>query len=249
VEEQTRSLSEVAGLMGVSERTVRRWIKSGRLKAYKPGRDYRIPETALRTFIEESEISPKVPAPPSSDDLTLNHLLEEEERRRTEYDLILLAADSSRALKEILDSLQTSRPDEGIKAARRALTRAFISMQAGFRKHGLYERLRPYATALLVIEVTDDREERELWGSDMSLDEAGALVRQTPADVLRAIYEIHATRRELTNGLREELGEWHAEEQLINESMAKVDQIPDWVREPEMLMQKLAARESGGRDE
>jgi excisionase family DNA binding protein len=65
VEEQTRSLSEVAGLMGVSERTVRRWIKSGRLKAYKPGRDYRIPESGLREFIEESEVSPKEPALPS----------------------------------------------------------------------------------------------------------------------------------------------------------------------------------------
>jgi putative resolvase len=51
VEDQTRSLSEVAGLMGVSERTVRRWIKAGRLKAYKPGRDYRIPETGLRALI------------------------------------------------------------------------------------------------------------------------------------------------------------------------------------------------------
>jgi excisionase family DNA binding protein len=49
--------------MGVSERTVRRWIKAGRLKAYKPGRDYRIPEAGLRVFIEESEISPKDPAP------------------------------------------------------------------------------------------------------------------------------------------------------------------------------------------
>jgi excisionase family DNA binding protein len=49
--------------MGVSERTVRRWIKGGRLKAYKPGRDYRIPEAGLRAFIEESEISPKDQAP------------------------------------------------------------------------------------------------------------------------------------------------------------------------------------------
>jgi excisionase family DNA binding protein len=63
MEDQTRSLSEVAGLMGVSERTVRRWIKGGRLKAYKPGRDYRIPEAGLQAFIEESEISPKAQAP------------------------------------------------------------------------------------------------------------------------------------------------------------------------------------------
>jgi excisionase family DNA binding protein len=80
VEDQTRSLSEVAGLMGVSERTVRRWIKSGRLKAYKPGRDYRIPEAALWEFIEESEVSPRVHMPPSSEP-TFNDVLEEEERR------------------------------------------------------------------------------------------------------------------------------------------------------------------------
>jgi excisionase family DNA binding protein len=79
VEEQTRSLSEVAGLMGVSERTVRRWIKSGRLKAYKPGRDYRIPESGLRAFIEESEISPKVPAPLSLQP-SFNDVLAEERR-------------------------------------------------------------------------------------------------------------------------------------------------------------------------
>lgn len=59
MEERHLSLSEVAGLMGVSERTVRRWIHSGKLRAYKPGRDYRIPESAVRGFVEESEISPK----------------------------------------------------------------------------------------------------------------------------------------------------------------------------------------------
>lgn len=79
MEDQTRSLSEVAGLMGVSERTVRRWIKSGRLKAYKPGRDYRIPEAGLRQFIEESEISPKAPAPPSLEP-TFNDVLAEDRR-------------------------------------------------------------------------------------------------------------------------------------------------------------------------
>jgi excisionase family DNA binding protein len=59
MEDRHLSLSEVAGLMGVSERTVRRWIKSGKLRAYKPGRDYRIPESAVREFVEDSEISPK----------------------------------------------------------------------------------------------------------------------------------------------------------------------------------------------
>jgi excisionase family DNA binding protein len=80
VEEPTRSLSEVAGAMGVSERTVRRWIKSGRLKAYKPGRDYHIPEAALRQFIDESEVRPKEGAP-FSPQPTFNHVIAEEERR------------------------------------------------------------------------------------------------------------------------------------------------------------------------
>ncbi len=70
------SLSEVAGSMGVSERTVRRWIKSGKLKAFKPGRDYRIPESALREFIEESEVAPKVQWPLP---------FEEEQQRRDVY--------------------------------------------------------------------------------------------------------------------------------------------------------------------
>jgi excisionase family DNA binding protein len=78
MQERTLSLSEVAGLMGVSERTIRRWIKAGKLRAYKPGRDYRIPESALRQFVEESEITPKVQAPPS----LFNNL--EEERRSHE---------------------------------------------------------------------------------------------------------------------------------------------------------------------
>jgi excisionase family DNA binding protein len=64
------SLSEVAGAMGVSERTVRRWIKSGKLRAYKPGRDYRIPESAVRSLIEESEISPRHISVRIGDDLS-----------------------------------------------------------------------------------------------------------------------------------------------------------------------------------
>jgi excisionase family DNA binding protein len=62
VEERHFSLSEVARILGKSERTIRRWIKLGRLRAYRPGRDYLIPESALRELMEESEV-PKV-APP-----------------------------------------------------------------------------------------------------------------------------------------------------------------------------------------
>ena len=69
-------LSTVAGRLGVSERTVRRWIKAGKLKATRPGRDYRIPESALRELVEEGEVSPKASASPSQ-----RSLFNGEERR------------------------------------------------------------------------------------------------------------------------------------------------------------------------
>jgi excisionase family DNA binding protein len=90
MEGQHLSLSEVAGLMGVSERTVRRWIKSGKLRAYKPGRDYRIPESAVRAFVEDSEISPKAFRRSSLEPTLFNGL--EGERREAIYDIALAAA-------------------------------------------------------------------------------------------------------------------------------------------------------------
>jgi excisionase family DNA binding protein len=63
MEERHVPLSTVAGRLGVSERTVRRWIKSGKLKAIRPGRDYRISEEAVRQLMEESEVYPKVQEP------------------------------------------------------------------------------------------------------------------------------------------------------------------------------------------
>lgn len=63
MEERHLSLGEVARLLDKSERTIRRWIKSGKLKAYKPGRDYLIPESAINELMEGSEVSPKAAFP------------------------------------------------------------------------------------------------------------------------------------------------------------------------------------------
>ena len=64
MEERHLSLSDVARHMGRSERTVRRWIKAGKLTAYKPGRDYMIPESAVQEFVKGSEVYPKGLEPP-----------------------------------------------------------------------------------------------------------------------------------------------------------------------------------------
>jgi excisionase family DNA binding protein len=92
VEERHYSLSEVARILGKSERTVRRWIKLGTLRAYKPGRDYLIPESALRELLEGSEV-PKAEPP-----LPFNQVAEERggvERQRRSFfaDAIIAAAD------------------------------------------------------------------------------------------------------------------------------------------------------------
>jgi len=57
-QERFYSLEEVAQRLGVSERTVRRWIKSGELPAYKPGREYRIRDGELEEFLQSRKARP-----------------------------------------------------------------------------------------------------------------------------------------------------------------------------------------------
>jgi excisionase family DNA binding protein len=89
--EEHLSLAEAAERMGISERTARRWIKSGKLRAYKPGRDYWIPAGALTELVEESEVHPKAPA---SSQPSFNGLLEEE-RHLSRFSEAIIAAAAS----------------------------------------------------------------------------------------------------------------------------------------------------------
>ena len=45
------TIAEVAECLGVAERTIRRWIKSGALVAHRFGRVVRIAEVDLRAFL------------------------------------------------------------------------------------------------------------------------------------------------------------------------------------------------------
>lgn len=79
MEEQHLSLSEAADALNISERTAYRWIKSGKLRAYKPGRDYWIPESAIREVVKESVVRPKVESRSPSEP-SFNDVLAEERR-------------------------------------------------------------------------------------------------------------------------------------------------------------------------
>lgn len=46
------TIAEVAEMLKVSRLTVWRWVRTGRLQAYRIGRQYRIPEEAVLALLE-----------------------------------------------------------------------------------------------------------------------------------------------------------------------------------------------------
>lgn len=51
------TLDEAALMLKVHPQTARLWVKAGRLKAYKPGRAYKIPLSAITEFLETRVVS------------------------------------------------------------------------------------------------------------------------------------------------------------------------------------------------
>ena len=63
-QENRLSLREAADALGISEVTARRWVKSGKLKAYQPGRKYLIPRGAVDELLESDSGKPHAPRSP-----------------------------------------------------------------------------------------------------------------------------------------------------------------------------------------
>ena len=89
-EEAFLSLSETARMLGVSERTIHRWIHDGRLPAYKPGHAYRFRLSEIEAFLEERRGVPLAEREPS-----LPNGFEEERRAAWEA-----AVEQARRLRE-----------------------------------------------------------------------------------------------------------------------------------------------------
>jgi putative molybdopterin biosynthesis protein len=52
------SLEQVAKMLQVSERTVMREIKAGKLEAFKVGKSLRFTPEAVRTYVENQKVKP-----------------------------------------------------------------------------------------------------------------------------------------------------------------------------------------------
>jgi excisionase family DNA binding protein len=62
--EELLSPEEVGERLGVSVYTVRRWIKEGKLRGFKPGKEYRVRVADLEEFFRAREVRPKVEGRP-----------------------------------------------------------------------------------------------------------------------------------------------------------------------------------------
>jgi excisionase family DNA binding protein len=54
-EEERLTLQEAAKELNISENTARRWVKSGKLKAFQPGRRYLVPVSAVEDLLKPAE--------------------------------------------------------------------------------------------------------------------------------------------------------------------------------------------------
>ncbi len=76
-----RGVHDIADELGVDVQTVRRWIHSGKLRAFKPGKEYRVREADLEVFLRAREVRPKAPRRSPSEP-SFNDVLSEERRLR-----------------------------------------------------------------------------------------------------------------------------------------------------------------------
>ncbi len=53
------TVDEVAARLQVSDQTIRRWVKSGKLAAFKPGKELRIRPRDLERFLEARKVQPE----------------------------------------------------------------------------------------------------------------------------------------------------------------------------------------------
>jgi excisionase family DNA binding protein len=134
--EELLSPQEAADRLGVSVYTVRRWIKDGKLRAFKPGKEYRVREADLEEFLAAREVRPKAIAP--SPQRSLFNGLEEERRYKLE--------EARRAAHYIIGRAERYEQEIeggrvlGPKTAARAADRAYILAALAIEEFSSFHR-------------------------------------------------------------------------------------------------------------
>ncbi len=116
-EEERLSLREAANALGISEVSARRWIKSGKLKAYKPGLKYLIPKSAVKELLEGSA---------TEDQPDLERIIAMD---MTEFAQYIATIDDAavQGLREQLDAEAARRHSTDLGASQRLAVRSFIA--------------------------------------------------------------------------------------------------------------------------
>lgn len=131
-QEETLSLVQVAQRFGVSDKTIRRWIKAGKLEATQVtgpyGPEYRIPIQAVQTAQHVMDV---VPVERGMDPRTLGMVIAQAVREGIAQETQVLTAELAQ-LRQQVDTLTTALQDQRQEQAR----------QSELRDHWVVETMR-----------------------------------------------------------------------------------------------------------
>jgi excisionase family DNA binding protein len=193
---QTRFLAiqEVAEELGVDVQTVRRWIKTGRLRAFKPGREYRIRQADMDEFLEAHVARPKAARRSSDVEPSFNDVLADE--RRSLADAYLTARREASKLLRLhrrrIDGLAQRWEEQANKLTPEEVRRDLRELE-GYTASGIFEVRIPEGLGSLVDTAAIDEAERsevERIGKAIKrLEEvaAGVIGRAEVDEVLREV--------------------------------------------------------------
>jgi excisionase family DNA binding protein len=161
-------IPEVARRLDVSEPTVRRMVKSGKLPSVFIGGAYRVSEEDLAEYIEQARVTPgKAKAPSSSELPNFNGLLEEE-RRTTISDVL----GSWRGMHEEAIARWSRAEERGFSSVDAAAAFCAEVVAEGCVGQTIIERHLIPQTEILLPENEAARERQELLETHAHLEEA-----------------------------------------------------------------------------
>ncbi len=150
IHEETLSLAQAAQRFGVSDKTIRRWIKAGKLEATQAtgpyGPEYRIPIQAVQTAQHVMDV---VPVERGMDPRTLSLVIAQAVREGVAQETQVLIEELAQ-LRQQVDTLTAALQDPGQEQARQSdardqwvvqTLRGLLAEHADVKQHAWWVRL------------------------------------------------------------------------------------------------------------